>query len=326
MTVIEPPSSSLTPTCITIFLLALPIIYLLAYLINLNRLLSRTPPDFHALHPTRWSPSEIHATHTRLLHSPITTASYASQIPSLPQTQQNRSRRYIITGGAGLVGGYLVLQLLERGTPPHAIRIVDFQRPHRADMLAHPSFADVDFRKTDISSAEETEAAFTAPWGDRDVEKWPLTVFHTAAVIIPSARSELVKSFCEAVNVQGTENVLAATKEAGADVLIATSSASIGIRPIEFWERWPSLNWWWGKEYPRYYAQILDEKDFWQPLRSHGDFFGNYPASKAKAERLICAANGRTLRTGCVRPANGVYGHPTDNIVGAPLNIAIYPV
>ncbi|KAF3760033.1 NAD(P)-binding protein [Cryphonectria parasitica EP155] len=283
------------------------------YIVNLNRLLSATPSDFAKLISRRWTRSEIKNTYARLSKNPITTASYASQLPP------KQHRRYIITGGSGLVGGYIVLQLLERGQPPSSIRIVDFQAPHRADMLSGRA-AKVDFQKADISSATSTEAAFAAPWDD-SVASLPLTVFHTAAVIIPSARSELVNGFCESVNVLGTEHVVAAARRAGADVLIATSSASIAIRPVEFWTN-PFTK---GRDFPRYFSQVLDESDFFRPLRPHHDFFGNYPASKAKAERIVCGANGDQLRTGCIRPANGVYGHPTDNLIGSPLNMQTYP-
>lgn len=285
--------------------------WLVLYLVNLNRLLSTTPDDVKKLAPQRWTRQQIKDTYDRLLQRPITTASYVSQLPP------KLDRRYIVTGGSGLVGGYIILQLLERGQPPNTIRIVDFQAPHRTDMLTGPATA-IDFCKTDIASAESTEAAFSAPW-DPLVAKLPLTVFHTAAVIIPSARSELVNGFCESVNVRGTENVLAAARRAGADVFVSTSSASIAIRPVEFWGK----PWSWS-EFPRYYSQILDESDFLQPVRPHQEFFGNYPASKAKAERIVCSANGTHMRTGCIRPANGVYGHPTDNLLGAPLIMQTY--
>jgi nucleoside-diphosphate-sugar epimerase len=288
----------------------------LVYLINLNRLLSITPDEVKKLAGDRWTDGQIKTTYERLRRYPITTASYASQLPP------RLNRRYIVTGGSGLVGGYIVLQLLERGQPPSTIRIVDFHPPHRRDQLEHPLFAQVDFQRADISSADSTDVAFRQPWGggDPSVARLPLTVFHTAAVIIPSARSQLVNGFCEAVNVGGTENVLAAARRAGADVFVSTSSASICIRPVELWVKpweWDSC--------PRGYCQVLEESDFFRPLRRHEEFFGNYPASKAKAERIVCGANSRELRTGCIRPANGVYGHPTDNTVGGPLNNQVTP-
>ncbi|KUI54180.1 Sterol-4-alpha-carboxylate 3-dehydrogenase, decarboxylating [Cytospora mali] len=283
----------------------------LLYLVNLNRLLSSTPEEVKKLVGRRWTQTEIKETYKRLCCQPITTSSYASQIPS------KLNRRYIVTGGSGIVGGYIVLQLLARGQPPHSIRIVDFQEPHRTDHLAHPGFSRVNFQKTDISSAASTQAAFSVPW-DPSVAGLPLTVFHTAAVIIPSARSELVNGFCESVNVGGTQNVLAAARKAGAHVLISTSSASISIRPVELW-----INPWKWNTYPRHYWQLLEESDFFRPIRRHANFYGNYPASKAKAERIVCGANSKELRTGCIRPANGVYGHPTDNTVGGPWAIHV---
>lgn len=288
----------------------------LVYLVNLNRLLSITPDEVKKLAGERWTDEQVIKTYERLRHNPITTASYASQLPP------KLNRRYIVTGGSGLVGGYIVLQLLERGQPPNTIRIVDFQPPHRRDQLDHPLFNKINFQKTDISSAISTDAAFSQPWDDPAVANLPLTVFHTAAVIIPSARSQLVNGFCEAVNVGGTENVLAAARRSGADVFVSTSSASISIRPVELWVRpWQG----WGDACPRGYCQVLEESDFFRPLRRHEEFFGNYPASKAKAERIVCGANCRELRTGCIRPANGVYGHPTDNTVGGPLNSQVTP-
>ena len=286
----------------------------LVYLINLNRLLSITPDEVRKLAGDRWTDDQVKKTYERLRQNQITTASYASQLPP------KLNRRYIVTGGSGLVGGYIVLQLLERGQPPSTIRIVDFQQPHRRDQLDHPLFDKVDFQKTDISSADSTDAVFSRPWDDPAAAKLPLTVFHTAAVIIPSARSLLVNSFCEAVNVNGTENVLAAARRAGADVFVSTSSASISIRPVELWVK----PWQWNT-CPRGYCQVLEESDFFRPLRRHEEFFGNYPASKARAERIVCGANCRELRTGCIRPANGVYGHPTDNTVGGPLNSQVTP-
>lgn len=276
----------------------------LVYLINLNRLLRSTPEQFRQL-TEPWTREQIIETHERLAQKPITTASYSAHLPP------KLNRRYIVTGGSGMVGGYIVLQLLERGQPPESIRIVDFQAPHRSDMAEGPAAA-VSFHKVDISSAQQTDAAFAAPW-PASVASLPLTIFHSAAVIIPSARSQLVSGFCDAVNVGGTANILAAARRVGADIFISTSSASIAIRPVELWRGWSE---------PRYFAQMLDETDFFAgPLRPHREFFGNYPYSKARAERLVCGANGPEMRTGSIRPANGVYGHLTDNMIGKPLSV-----
>ncbi|KAK0655617.1 hypothetical protein B0T16DRAFT_384456 [Cercophora newfieldiana] len=287
------------------------------YLVRLNQLLCGTPDDVRRLSPTRWSAELLRATYQRLEAAPITASSYVHRIP--PKLE----RRYIITGGSGLVGGYIVLQLLERGQSPESIRIVDFRPPSRDDMSHGPANG-VDFVQADISSAESTEKAFSKPW-DPKLRKMPLTVFHTAAVIVPSDRTKLEYDFCEAVNVRGTQHVVNSARRAGADVLVSTTSASISIRPVKFWKApWKLFS----KSEPRWpqnFHQVLDDRDFWEPLRKHEEFYANYPASKAAAERIVCQANSKTLRTGCIRPANGVYGNPTDNTVGGPLNSRTCP-
>ncbi|KAK3934542.1 hypothetical protein QBC46DRAFT_399495 [Diplogelasinospora grovesii] len=306
-------------------LLALTLIIaflLLIYLFQLNRLISGTPDEVKRLTPTRWTRKQLLETCQRLERDPITTRSYADRIP------RKLERRYIVTGGSGLVGGYIVLQLLERGQLPESIRIVDFQNPHRNDMVGTGGeagdgpAAKVDFVRTDIASAASTDAAFSKPW-DTAVARLPLTVFHTAAVIIPSERSRLDYGFTEAVNVRGTRNVVDAARRAGADILVSTTSGSISIRPVEFWmSPWKA----WKGCWPPHYWQVLDEADFFGPPRRHEEYYANYPASKAAAEKIVCGANGTGgLRTGCIRPANGVYGNPTDNTVGGPLNRGLLP-
>jgi len=111
------------------------------------------------------------------------------------------------------------------------------------------------------------------------------------------------------VNLTGTANVLSAAKRAGADIFLATSSASIAIRPVKYWI-WP-----WQRN-PKHFCQIIGEDDAYAPLRDHFEYFGNYAVSKAHAEKLVMAANSENFRTGCIRPANGVYGTRYDHTVG----------
>lgn len=177
--------------------------------------------------------------------------------------------------------------------------------------------SEVGFVKTDITSSASVKAAFSLPWPS-SVAHLPLTVFHTAAVILASEGSKFQYGFPEAVNVRGTKNVFEAAREAGADIFSSTSSGSISIRPVVPWVA-P-----WAKSAKNFW-QILDEKDFSKPLRARDGFFGNYPFSKAVAERFVCSQNTETFRTGCIRPANGVYGNPTDNTLGDPLSRAIMP-
>ncbi|KAK4197172.1 hypothetical protein QBC40DRAFT_232855 [Triangularia verruculosa] len=289
------------------------------YLARLNRILLNTPESIQKVSPKRWTKDELRQTYQRLEKNPITIKDYASRIPP------KLDRRYIITGGSGLVGGYIVLQLLERGQPPESIRIVEFRPLSRADMLNGPA-STVDLVNTDISSAESTNKAFEKPWPS-SVAHLPLTVFHTAAVITPSDRSKLVYGLCESVNERGTQNILNAARKVGADILISTSSGSISIRPIKLWiSPWKALTSS-NANLPemKNRLQIMDEKDFFEPPRKHEEHFANYAVSKARAERIVCKANSPELRTGSIRPANGVYGQPGDNTLWGTLAMGDCP-
>ncbi|KAI0095429.1 NAD(P)-binding protein [Hypoxylon sp. NC0597] len=280
---------------------------LLLYLFRVNQLLSGTPDEVRKLSGSRWTPNQLKETYRRLQEKPI---DYTNKLP--PKLE----RRYVVTGGSGLVGGFIVLQLLARGNPPESIRIIDIRKTERNDMRTGPA-TEVEFVQTDITSPHSVEAAFARPWHP-SVAHLPMTVFHTAAVILASERSKYQYAFPEAVNVRGTKNVLEAARKAGADIFSSTSSASISIRPVEpFVVPWARS--------PRHFWQILDVKDFDAPLRDREGYFANYPASKAVAERFVCGANSEGFRTGCIRPANGVYGNPTDNTVGDPLSRRVLP-
>ncbi|KAH8668932.1 hypothetical protein BX600DRAFT_510984 [Xylariales sp. PMI_506] len=279
----------------------------LLYLLRINQIMKRTPAEVQKLTGKPWTPELLRETYQKLEKEPI------DYVPLLPP---KLDRRYIVTGGSGLVGGFIVLQLLARGNPPESIRIVDIRRGERLDMKTGPA-TEVEFAQADITSPPSLEAAFSKPWRP-SVANLPLTVFHTAAVIIPSDRAKVFYDFPERVNVHGTRNVLAAARAAGADVFSCTSSGSIALLPVEpFVPPWAAQ--------PRNFWQILDVKDFFQPLRPHDQFFGNYPTSKAVAERAVCDANSDELRTGCIRPVNGVYGNPTDNTLGLYLSTDVVP-
>lgn len=202
------------------------------------------------------------------------------------------------------MGGWIVQHLLWRGEDPAAIRIVDLAVPTRPEIREN----DVQFVKTDVSNASAVSEAFNAPW-PRAVADAPLTVFHTVAYIKPNERKkEFLASYLR-VNVEGTRNVLAAAKRAGASVFVATSSGSIAARPPQYflppWRRWPvdifqlSVN--------------AEPKGLDLPLENFGSC---YSYSKARAEKLVRdaddAENG--FRTGCIRPCHAIYGHGVDNV------------
>ncbi|KAI0203750.1 dehydrogenase-like protein [Astrocystis sublimbata] len=270
-----------------------------AYLWRLNKVMSQTPPEAVHASPYRWAEHEIQQTYKRIEANPI---DWTKHLP--PKT----NRRYVVTGGSGGVGGQIVLHLLQRGELPESIRIVDFKKVERADMMSGPA-AKVDFAQADISSPSATQAAFDKPWPG-SVAKLPLTVFHTAAIIIPGERMMGTWERIKRVNIDGTQNVMDAAKAAGATIFIATSSASIAHRPASYWGN-PFRRW------PRNYLQFIDESDFDKPLRSHSEYFGNYAHTKAIAEKLVCKANSPNFRTGTIRPSNAIYGSSqADQVVG----------
>ncbi|KAF9876559.1 3-beta hydroxysteroid dehydrogenase isomerase family [Colletotrichum karsti] len=285
------------------------------YLWRINILMTSTPPEALRVSPKRWSPEEIKRTFERVEKQPV------DWTPHLPP---KLDRRYVVVGGSGLVGGQLVIQLIARGQPPEAIRIIDFRKPGRDDMSEGP-VSRVGFAQADISSKSATLAAFSRSWPE-SVAHLPLTVFHTAAVIRPSERSPMVYDRCSRVNATGAAHVLAAAKESGADVFVFTSSCSVALKPVNFfnapWKRWPTN-----------FLQILDELDFWKPLRPHREFFANYAKTKGEAERLVCGANSIPedplhdggFRTGAIRPGNAIYGHKDDYLVGATVRMASFP-
>jgi len=201
----------------------------------------------------------------------------------------------------GLVGNWIVTHLLARGENPAAIRILDLQPP-REQVLNQG----VVFIKTNITDKTAVSDAFTQSWPSKEVDQLPLTVYHTAAVIRPAERHKALLHLCTTVNVGGTRNVLEAAKAVGASCFIATSSGSVGLRRASFWiSPWTKA--------PKRLVQVLSDQAGDQP-REHDQFFGNYAVSKYQAENLVRGADSAEsgFRTGCIRPANGIYGIGAD--------------
>lgn len=168
-----------------------------------------------------------------------------------------------------------------------------------------------------------------------------ITVFHTAANIRFYERDPRLLHLSDKVNVEGTQNVLDAARAAGVSVLVYTSSGSVSVRRTRLW-LWP-----WEKR-PVFWVQTIDDDDDARLPRRHEEMFSNYAASKMKAERLVrqadktplaappASAGGREargdrrpgqrlLRTGCLRPGNGIYGTGGDILCGAYLARQVNP-
>lgn len=122
------------------------------------------------------------------------------------------SLRALVTGGAGFIGSNLVRRLLERGD---SVRVLDnFSTGSRANLAGLEP--DVDVVEGDLRSYERAHAA------TRDVE----IVFHLGA--LPSVpRSVQDPLTTNAVNVEGTLNVLLAARDRGVRRVVFASSSSV---------------------------------------------------------------------------------------------------
>ncbi|KAF8067715.1 3-beta hydroxysteroid dehydrogenase/isomerase family-domain-containing protein [Lyophyllum atratum] len=274
-----------------------------------NRRLTRLPEEVVALSPQRLTPESVRERAGHLAKSPPITIK--EQLP--PRT----GRRYIVVGGGGFLGGWIVASLLERGEDPECIRILDIRPPVREDLLS-AQIKGLEFIQVDITDAAAVEAAFTAPWPSSITQPGgtlsELTVFHTAANIRFYERHEIFLPNSEKVNVRGTENVVNSARSVGASILIYTSSGSVAVRRSRFF-LWP-----WEKE-PQHFVQVITDDENALP-KQHNEFFSNYAVTKIRADRLVRAADKSrsgtgVLRTGCIRPGNGVFGSRGDMLCGA---------
>lgn len=167
----------------------------------------------------------------------------------------------------------------------------------------------MEFLEVDISDARAVDTAFHASWpfiSSASCHAEPeITIFHTAANIRFYERHPALIPRSAKVNIDGTQNIINAALSIGATILVQTSSGSVAVRSNCFW-LWP-----WEKE-PKYFVQVLNDDDNLLPKR-HEDFFSNYAATKIIGERLVRKASGSPsgegiLRTGCIRPGNGIFG------------------
>ncbi|KAJ7487813.1 3-beta hydroxysteroid dehydrogenase/isomerase family-domain-containing protein [Mycena latifolia] len=292
-----------------VWLLLFPALLYVYIKLNDQRL-THIPKDALAFSPARCTPEDVHETAAQLLKSPI---SIVDQLP--PKT----GRRYIVVGGAGFLGGWIVMQLLERGEDPRRIRVIDIRAPVRHDLTTGRA-KQVHFIQADVSDAAAVAAAFNAPWPDDDASQ--ITVFHTAANIRFYEKSLSLLPNSARVNVVGTQNIIDAARSIGATAMVYTSSGSVSVRSTRF------LLWPW-ESAPRHFVQAINEDEAIVPKRHH-DFFSNYAVTKMEAERRVCAADKSAsrdgvLRTGCIRPGNGVFGPGGDMLCGSYLVRKVNP-
>ncbi|WP_373048797.1 NAD-dependent epimerase/dehydratase family protein [Vulgatibacter sp.] len=160
----------------------------------------------------------------------------------------------LVTGGGGFLGSNLVRALLARGDEVRVLARGDYPalRALGAETL-----------RGDVSDGEAVRAACAG------ME----VVFHTAAL----AGGWGDPRRYEAVNVGGTENVLAGCSAAGVPVLVHTSTPSVV-----------------------HVGGDIEGGD--ESLPYADEFLADYPRTKAEAERRVRAASDERLRTVSIRP------------------------
>ncbi|KAJ3515632.1 hypothetical protein NLJ89_g1638 [Agrocybe chaxingu] len=288
-------------------LLVIPGVFVLfgLWLWKVNRGITIVPPEALAMSPNRWDPAEIRRVAAEVKKVPLDT------LPFLPPST---GRRYVLVGGSGLVGGWIIRHLIARGEDPKNIRIVDIRRPTRQDIHANQ----VDFISADVREPESLRTAFAAEWPEGSSTKKGITVFHTIALLRYYERHQSFIPRSSVVNVDGTANVLAAAKNAGADIFIYTSSASIPIQRTNFWV----YPW---QTHPKTMVQIINDATSC-PSR-HDEFISNYAYTKHLAEDLVRQAHDpeNDFRTGCLRPGSPIYGPGGDLCAGAYLLRSVNP-
>jgi 2-alkyl-3-oxoalkanoate reductase len=164
------------------------------------------------------------------------------------------SRRVLVTGGGGVVGGAVVHALLDRGDAVRSLARGDYPRLRARDVEVH---------RGDLADLAAVERAVNGCDA----------VVHTAA----KADFSLDPRPYVATNVVGTANVIAACRRRGVPHLVHTSTPSVVFD-----------------------GRSITGGDESLPYPARHD--APYPATKARAEQLVLAANGDGLATVVLRP------------------------
>lgn len=219
---------------------------------------------------------------------------------------------YVVVGGSGFVGSYIVRLLILRGETN--VRVLDIVPPHEGFFASHPA---VTYAKVDITLPSSVHAALVAPFPSGAL---PSVVFHTAASIRFWERAAYTFGASHRVNVLGTAAVLEAAKklQPGA-IVVYTSSADVAVPAPRFMQHdidYHSPPW-----------DKLSVSDDDAPLKWPAKSTSCYTRSKLMAERLVLEANSADdgLRTGCLRPGQTITG-PNDRFYTSTLVLPRVPV
>jgi sterol-4alpha-carboxylate 3-dehydrogenase (decarboxylating) len=190
----------------------------------------------------------------------------SSKLDETPKLDPNCT--YLVIGGAGFLGRWVVNELLKRNV--QRVRIFDLRKPvmdteEAKALFGHPR---VEVIQGDVTDPAAVEAAL------KDVD----TCFHTASPVFGSGHPNRQRELYFKVNVQGTRNVIAMCRKQRVPRLVYTSSSGVVFN---------------GKD-----LHMADET--LPPCKRHMDA---YNESKAAAEAEVLRAHGAELATVALRPS-----------------------
>jgi nucleoside-diphosphate-sugar epimerase len=129
---------------------------------------------------------------------------------------QGSPRTVLVTGGAGFVGSYVAQRLGEAG---HRVVLFDLNPPGpQAEWVMRSVREQIVFEQGSIEDLERLNAVFGRHRPDQ--------VVHIAAVVGPSATESLPLQALR-INVEGTVNVLEASRQAGVGRIVNYSTVSV---------------------------------------------------------------------------------------------------
>ena len=121
--------------------------------------------------------------------------------------------KYVVTGGAGFVGSYLVKLLVKKG---HDVIVIDNLHKGKKENL-EPVLSRIKFEKIDIRDYDCLEKIL------KDIDG----VFHEAALTVVQDSFDRPEEYHD-VNVTGTENIFKLAKKNNFKVVYASSSSVYG--------------------------------------------------------------------------------------------------